>query len=66
MLSEEGTGTEGIVSFKEERLKKYRWLLLMTLQGIDYLFINNYVPMYGVILAFKNFSAGIFFTMQRI
>ncbi len=37
-----------------KNLKKYKWLLLMTLPGIVYLFINNYIPMYGVILAFKN------------
>ncbi|OPA81530.1 sugar ABC transporter permease [Paenibacillus selenitireducens] len=37
-------------------LKKYKWLLLMTLPGVIYLFINNYIPMYGVILAFKNLN----------
>ncbi|WP_422656949.1 ABC transporter permease [Paenibacillus sp. EC2-1] len=37
-------------------LNKYKWLLLMTLPGIVYLFINNYIPMYGVILAFKNYN----------
>ncbi|MFD0620829.1 ABC transporter permease [Paenibacillus sp. GCM10027629] len=37
-------------------LKKYKWLLLMTLPGVVYLFINNYIPMYGVILAFKNLN----------
>lgn len=43
-------------SHLRKRLKKYKWLLLMTLPGIVYLFINNYVPMYGVILAFKNYN----------
>ncbi|WP_222125781.1 sugar ABC transporter permease [Paenibacillus sp. Y412MC10] len=28
----------------------------MTLPGVIYLFINNYIPMYGVILAFKNYN----------
>ncbi|MEC0370256.1 ABC transporter permease [Paenibacillus chibensis] len=40
----------------KKSLKKYKWLLLMTLPGIVYLFINNYIPMYGVILAFKNYN----------
>ncbi|GAA0411505.1 sugar ABC transporter permease [Paenibacillus motobuensis] len=37
-------------------VKKYKWLLLMTVPGIIYLFINNYIPMYGVILAFKDYN----------
>ncbi|CAM4007519.1 ABC transporter permease subunit [Paenibacillus alkaliterrae] len=44
------------------KLNKFKWLLLMTLPGVAYLFINNYIPMYGVILAFKqyNYADGIF------
>lgn len=42
--------------YLKKSLKKYKWLLLMTLPGIVYLFINNYIPMYGVILAFKNYN----------
>lgn len=38
------------------KLNKYKWLLIMTLPGIIYLFINNYIPMYGIILAFKNYN----------
>ncbi|WP_145020867.1 sugar ABC transporter permease [Paenibacillus sp. Y412MC10] len=44
------------VSTFRGQLKKYKWLLLMTLPGVIYLFINNYIPMYGVILAFKNYN----------
>lgn len=44
------------VSVFRRQLKKYKWLLLMTLPGVIYLFINNYIPMYGVILAFKNYN----------
>lgn len=44
------------VSAFRRQLKKYKWLLLMTLPGVIYLFINNYIPMYGVILAFKNYN----------
>ena len=37
-------------------------LLLIALPGIIYLFINNYIPMFGVFLAFKDYSfvKGIF------
>ena len=37
-------------------------LFLIALPGIIYLFINNYIPMFGVFLAFKNYSLrkGIF------
>ena len=48
--------------------KKYRGtaksgpLLLIALPGILYLVINNYIPMFGVFLAFKeyDFVKGIF------
>jgi len=38
------------------KLKKYRALLIMTVPGLVYLIINNYIPMYGVVLAFKTLS----------
>lgn len=50
--------------------KKFRWatfkqfipLYIMMLPGIIYLFINNYMPMPGIVLAFKKYSKkkGIF------
>ncbi len=47
--------------------KKKRWsntwpLILIALPGIAYLVINNYIPMFGVFLAFKNYNyvKGIF------
>ncbi|MFA9376390.1 MAG: ABC transporter permease [Lachnotalea sp.] len=47
--------------------KKIRWshiipFYLMVLPGLLYLLINNYIPMYGIIIAFKklNFQKGIF------
>lgn len=42
-------------------IKKYRALLLMMIPGLLYLVLNNYIPMYGVILAFKemNYIDGI-------
>lgn len=45
------------------RLKFKRWLpvYLMMLPGLLYLFVNNYMPLYGLVIAFKqvNFSLGI-------
>jgi len=35
---------------------KMRYLYLMCIPGLIYLFIFHYVPMYGVIIAFKDFS----------
>ena len=37
-------------------LYKYRWLHLFLLPGVVYYIIFSYVPMYGVLLAFKNFK----------
>ena len=50
---------------KKSRLKAYRehWpLYLMMLPGLLYLLINNYIPMAGIVIAFKklNFAEGIF------
>lgn len=33
-----------------------KWLLLIAAPGIIYLIINNYIPMMGIFLAFKDFS----------
>ncbi|MFC5405688.1 ABC transporter permease [Cohnella soli] len=38
------------------QVKKYKYLLMMMIPGLVYLFINNYIPMYGVILAFKSLN----------
>jgi putative aldouronate transport system permease protein len=45
---------------KKKRLlavKKHLPLYLMALPGLAYLFINNYMPLPGLVLAFKNFNA---------
>ena len=46
--------------------KKYNWkhaipFYIMVLPGLFYLLINNYLPMFGIVIAFKklNFSKGI-------
>lgn len=47
---------------KKRQLTKSAPLLLIAMPGILYLFINNYFPMFGVFLAFKDFNyiKGIF------
>lgn len=42
---------------KLARLKRWGPLYLMFLPGAIYLFINNYIPMAGIIVAFKNYNA---------
>lgn len=44
-----------------KNVKKYRALLLMTLPGFVYIFINNYLPMFGIVIAFKdiNYALGL-------
>jgi putative aldouronate transport system permease protein len=46
---------------KFKNFKRYRVLILMALPGFLYLLINNYVPMFGIVIAFKdiNFTKGI-------
>lgn len=41
---------------KKKRLKRYLPLYLMLLPGILYLIINNYLPMGGIVVAFKNYN----------
>jgi putative aldouronate transport system permease protein len=42
--------------------RRYMPLMLMTLPGLAYLLINNYIPMAGLVIAFKdfNYAKGIF------
>jgi putative aldouronate transport system permease protein len=58
---------KGQVSFQNhkprvQRLKKYLPLYFMMLPGAVYLIVNNYIPMTGIIIAFKqyHFSRGFF------
>lgn len=37
-------------------IKRYVPLYLMLVPGIIYLFINNYIPMFGIVVAFKKFN----------
>jgi len=47
---------------RKERIKNDLPLYLMMLPGLIYLVCNNYLPMFGILLAFKriNYSIGIF------
>ena len=46
----------------KKNIIKNRWLYAMLLPGMIYLLINNYIPMFGLVIAFKkvNFQTGIF------
>lgn len=48
-------------TYKEKHgVKKYiiqnKWLYIMLIPGLLYLFIFNYLPMFGIVSAFKNFN----------
>jgi len=47
---------------RKKHFKRYSPLLIMMIPGLLYLLINNYLPMFGIVIAFKdiNFSKGIF------
>lgn len=60
-----GEGRLGLMEKKNNRLAKFKYWLpvfIMMLPGVLYLFINNYIPMGGLISAFKqvNFADGIY------
>jgi putative aldouronate transport system permease protein len=47
------------ISNKQSFVKYFKqniWLYIFLIPGFVYLFIFNYVPMYGIIIAFKNFT----------
>ena len=47
---------EKAIAKKKKRKFKNLPLLMIALPGIVYLLINNYIPMFGIFLAFKNYS----------
>lgn len=52
------TGKKNILFAKSRKnLLRYLPLYLMALPGLAYLFINNYMPLPGLVLAFKTFNA---------
>ncbi|OPH51138.1 sugar ABC transporter permease [Paenibacillus ferrarius] len=50
-----------VLRLEMRKAKRYRMLVLMTLPGLLYFLINNYLPMFGIVIAFKNvnFARGI-------
>lgn len=56
------TNTGGNPTKKKNRIGRFIPIYIMALPGLAYLFINNYMPLPGLVLAFKNYSArkGIF------
>ncbi len=66
-ISPPATEYDGLLASKKKAKRKEAFrrtlpLYLMMLPGIVYLICNNYLPMFGILLAFKkiNFSIGIF------
>ncbi|OPH47937.1 sugar ABC transporter permease [Paenibacillus ferrarius] len=55
------TSTKLITSKKLRKIWRYAPLFVMVIPEIIYLFINNYLPMFGLVIAFKdvNFTKGI-------
>jgi putative aldouronate transport system permease protein len=53
--------TRGLV----RELVRHRYLLLLLLPGLAYLIIFRFIPMYGIVLAFKDFDVnkGILFSL---
>ncbi len=53
---------KGIMTSQKRKLKSFLPFYLMMLPGVIYLFINNYMPMSGLVLAFKRYNVrdGIF------
>ena len=52
----------GVKYVKIKKMKRFLPIYLMLIPGFLYLIINNYIPMFGIIVAFKNYnySLGIF------
>ena len=52
----------GVKYVKIKKMKRFLPIYLMMIPGFLYLIINNYIPMFGIFVAFKNYnySLGIF------
>jgi len=44
-----------------KRLKRYRMMFLLMLPGMAYLIVNNYLPMFGIVIAFKDYGHASWF-----
>jgi putative aldouronate transport system permease protein len=56
-----GPSTKVTLAQRLRKIKRYHALIIMALPGFIYLLINNYLPLFGMIIAFKdvNFTDGI-------
>lgn len=43
------------------RIRKDKWMYLLLLPGVLYFIIFKFVPMWGVLIAFKDYYAGLSF-----
>ncbi len=61
-MSETKAAVSTVPKKKRTKIKRFIPVYIMALPGVLYLFINNYMPLPGLVLAFKNYSArkGIF------
>lgn len=60
-----GKSAQPAAAKKKSNLKQLyaqRWLYLLLLPGLIYLIVFKYVPMFGVVIAFQNFSPFLGFT----
>ncbi len=62
MSKKSNADTAGVPAGNKIRFRKYLPLYLMMVPGIIYAFINNYIPMAGIVVAFKKYNVryGIF------
>ena len=51
------SGARSEAALSGSRFKKNFWLLTMVLPGAIWLLLLRYLPMFGVVLAFKNYRA---------
>lgn len=59
-VNRRGTDKRGLIFF--HNIYRYKELLLMLALPVSFLIVNNYLPMIGIIIAFKDyrFDLGIF------
>ncbi|MBP1988794.1 ABC transporter permease [Paenibacillus eucommiae] len=50
------SGKTGVSAIRRKKRNKYSALLWMLIPGLIYFFVFHYVPMYGVVIAFKDFK----------
>ncbi|GIN57883.1 protein LplB [Lederbergia ruris] len=63
---EQSSGIEPLITPKKKnvmaKLKKFKWLYIMLLPGVIYFVVFKYFPMWGVLIAFQDYSPFLGFT----